>query len=175
MNKISCMNAVAVVSAALILTNCAAEVPSPQQDASVVLGKVIDLSKKKFARESCYVRSLAPPSPPSAGGSDWTSGPENKVRFRLIKTPAVEKIPPALLAGLSTTGDRYGCSQTIHIQEPQFFEVQEGQKAPGRIAVVGVDDLCGPVCGEALSVTFSLREGVWVAEGAGLTSTGVMF
>lgn len=161
----------------LVLIAGCSDAPSiTYQDEIDVIRQTAKLSVSTFGSSHCVVTRLreskwrSPMEQPLE--SEWVQ--EGLVRYRELGVSEIQLIPDVVLEGLPTTKADFGCSRSIRIERPNFYEVEKDGKS-SLLAIVNVDSLCGPVCGKEYAVEITKEGEGWQVDPGGLTSTGTSY
>lgn len=144
-----------------------------QQDVEDVVRQTLSIARKMPQyQHHCLISRVARPVVGIAGTTDEYRG----IIYRWLPAPSIAgNLPEAWTGGWQTVADEFGCADTLEIEQPIFGEERE-LHAPSRLtASVGVNSLCGPICGEERATRFVRRNGHWMQDGKPMEPTGKMY
>ncbi len=131
----------------------------------IVEGAKAIADSKVLPAQFCVDTDLAPARPLVGGpnhAAGWTAESAEGMRYRLLESPQLGKLPAKAVAVLPAGSVHADCRHRIVIHEPQFIEVQQrGQRFI--YAVLAVDDRC-PVCGAGYSIGMRMHKEGWQVE-----------
>lgn len=161
-----------LLSAVCCISACSRNHNLSESDTFDVLGQALEVSKAHFSDDTCVVSKLQDPFPDIVTSWGTLETSEGPVSVRNIPGADVHNIPANLTAGRNVTPEDYGCAETIKFTQPVFSQVVAGDEDI-LVVMVELDRLCGPICGERYSLTFTKSDQVWRPDSHTLVATGL--
>lgn len=140
----------------------------------IVEGAKAIADSKDLPAQFCVDADLDPTKSVISGPKDatgWTSESTGGLRYRLLESPRLGKLPAKAVALLPAGSVHADCRHRLVIHEPQFIEVrQRGQRFI--YAVMAVDDRC-PLCGTGYSIGMRMHKEGWKVDAPALAQTWI--